>query len=122
MIFDDLVTNDAVLAELGRRLERLRLDRNRTQAQLATEAGIGRATLQRIERGDSAQVSSLVSVLRVFGLLGGLERLLPEPVPGPIEQLAFAGRQRRRASSRRRAEPGPPRPWSWGDGDPGAAR
>jgi transcriptional regulator with XRE-family HTH domain len=112
-------TDDAVLAELGARLARTRLERNLTQAQLAAEAGVGKATVERIEAGEPANVPSLIRVLRVLGLLEGLDRLIPEPVPSPIERLKLHGRQRQRAAPARVGSPGDdepePAPWRWGD-------
>ena len=63
------LTDDAVLAELGARLARWRLEKNLTQAELSDRAGVGRRTIQRLEAGESVQVTSLVRVLRVMGLL-----------------------------------------------------
>ena len=120
MQLDDLLTNDAVLAELGHRFERHRLQRNRTQAEMAEEAGIGRATLQRLERGQSVQSVSLVKLIRALGLLHALDAALPETIELPIAELEGERRGRRkrvRASGRRgrRAE-APERPWRWGEG------
>lgn len=114
MRFDDHLTDAATLAELGRRIELLRLERNLTQDGLATEAGVGRATVQRLERGESVQLGSLLGILRALGLLEGLNALVPEPLPNPVEQLELQRGRRRRASPRREPEP-PARPWSWGD-------
>ena len=109
-------TDATVLAELGSRLARTRLERNITQAQLAEEAGIGVATLERMERGESARLSSLIRVLRALGLLERLDALVPEPLPSPIERLRLRGSERRRAS-RAGSPPGPSEsePWQWGD-------
>jgi transcriptional regulator with XRE-family HTH domain len=110
-------TDEAVLRELGSRLERTRLERNRTQAELATEAGIGRATLQRLEAGQPGDLSSFVRVLRALGLLEALDRLVPEPTPSPIELLRIQGRQRARAS-RPRGNERPSEesePWNWSE-------
>ncbi|MBA3808576.1 MAG: helix-turn-helix transcriptional regulator [Solirubrobacterales bacterium] len=118
MQITEILTIDGVLAELGRRVERHRLESNRTQAQLAEQAGIGRATLQRLERGQSVQSSSLIKVLRVLGLLGALDTALPESVELPIAELARAERRvRRRARGHRdtAAEIAPERTWSWGE-------
>lgn len=109
-------TDPAVLEELGSRLRRTRLERNLSQAQLAREAGVGRVTVQRIEDGGGASLTSLVRVLRTLDLLGGLDRLVPEPPPSPIDQLKRQGRQRQRAGSPRASAPERgPGPWSWGD-------
>lgn len=113
MRFDPQLTTAATLAELGERLERHRLERNLTQDQLADEAGIGRATLQRLERGESVQLTSLIGLLRALGLLDGLEVLVPEPVPNPIERLKTEGQRRRRARPSRPGEAAETT-WTWG--------
>ncbi|MFW6084048.1 MAG: helix-turn-helix domain-containing protein [Gemmatimonadota bacterium] len=107
--------DDAILAEIGDRLAAARLSRNLTQAALARDAGISKRTLERLEAGESAQLTSFLRVLRALGRLDGLDALLPPPRPGPIELLEAGGQPRRRASGSR-ADPGPPdEPWRWGD-------
>lgn len=118
MSIDDLNTEAAVLAELGRRLERHRLQRDMTQAETAEAAGIGRATLQRIERGESVQARTLVKLLRALGLLSALDTAIPEPLESPIAVLERQQRGvRRRASGSRGRAPAehPEESWSWGD-------
>src|SRR5580704_8119678 len=117
MNLEELMTDDAVLAELGRRLAQNRLERNWTQAQLAAEAGLGQATVQRAERGESVQMTSMVKLLRTLDLLGGLDLAIPESIDLPIAQLEREQRKtRRRARGRRsaRAAPSSGRPWRWG--------
>jgi transcriptional regulator with XRE-family HTH domain len=122
MQLDELTTDEAVLAELGRRLTRQRLERNWTQAKLAAEAGIGQATVQRAEGGKSVQMTSMVKLLRTLGLLGGLDLAVPESVEFPIAQLEREQRKiRRRASGRAHPPVGSSdRPWRWGE-EPGGA-
>jgi len=117
MRLTDLHTDAAVLAEVGRRIARHRLERNWTQADLAREAGIGQATVQRVEGGKSVQITSIVKLLRTLGLLEGLDAAIPESVRLPIAQLE---RERRRTRQRARARHGTPqsprgKPWTWGD-------
>jgi transcriptional regulator with XRE-family HTH domain len=116
MHLEDLTTTDAVVAELGRRFEHVRLQQNLTQAELAEAAGVGEATLRRFERGRSIQLTTLVKLLKTMHLLGGLETILPEDSVDPIAELE-RWRGRRRASGARihgsREQPRPP--WRWGD-------
>ncbi|MDP2712380.1 MAG: helix-turn-helix domain-containing protein [Solirubrobacteraceae bacterium] len=111
-ITNELV-DDAVLAELGRRLTRLRLDRDLTQQQLADEAGVSRDTVLRLEGGRSVTLTALLRLLRALQLLEGIELLVPEPLPSPIEQLEREGARRRRASGSR-PERDDRAPWRWG--------
>ena len=102
MHFEDLLTEQAVLSELGQRLARHRRERNWTQAQAASEAGIGQATLQRAERGESVQMTSMIKLMRALGLLGGLDVAVPESIELPIARLE----RERRAPVRRRVRHG----------------
>ncbi len=128
MRLEELMTDSAVLSELGGRLARHRRERNWTQAQAATEAGIGQATLQRAERGESVQMTSMIKLLRVLGLLGALDAAVPETIELPIARLEREGPGVRRRVRHPRREPSsqPPadgsqrQPWRWGD-EPGAA-
>ena len=102
MRLDEATTDAAVLAELGLRLERHRLERNWTQAEMAAEAGLGQATVQRAERGESVQMTSMIKLLRTLGLLAGLDLAIPESIDLPIAQLEREQRKiRRRARGRR---------------------
>jgi transcriptional regulator with XRE-family HTH domain len=113
----ELLTDAAVLTELGRRLARHRLERNWTQAELAAQAGVGQATVQRAERGESVQMTSLIKLLRALELLGGLDAAVPESIDFPLAKLEREQREtRRRARSRRGPAAGAAdRPWRWGD-------
>lgn len=114
MMITTLMTDAAVLVELGGRLERVRLERNVTQAELAREAGVSRRTLVRLEQGEEGVgATALLRVMRALGLLEQFDLLVPEPLPSPIEQLRLQGRRRQRASRTRADDGGPP--WVWGD-------
>jgi len=116
MIFQD-GTDDAILKALGERLAARRLALNRTQVDVAREAGVSLRTLVRLEAGESTQLTNLIRILRVLDLLKGLDLMLPAESPGPLELLRHRRRRRRRASgatqeSDRLAEGVP---WTWGD-------
>jgi len=112
MQLSNLMTDDAILTEVGQRLARRRLDRQLTQAELARQAGVSKRTVERIEAGQSAQLSSLIRISRVLDLMAGLERFIPEAGPRPMDLIKRKGKLRRRASSKRRAG-GPDDAWTW---------
>jgi len=116
MKISGLLADEAILSELGGRIARHRLELQLTQASLAEQAGVAKRTVERIEAGASAQMSSLIRIFRVLELLPNLELLLPDVQPGPINLLRQKGKVRQRASGQRqtnRVEE--PQPWSWGD-------
>jgi transcriptional regulator with XRE-family HTH domain len=116
MGIEDQMSDRALLEEMGRRLRDARLERNLSQRVLAERAGIGRVTLQRMEAGDSPSLINFVRVLRSLDLLTGLEQLLPEAAPSPIDELERRGRRRQRAGSRHASEEaGGAGRWRWGD-------
>ncbi len=103
----------AALEELGRRLEVVRKQFGLSQARLAEEAGLGVATLRRIEAGQDAQLGSWIKVLRALDLTGGLDGLLPENFRSPMADVRGAGR-RRSSAKRDDGEDGS----IWGDETP----
>lgn len=118
MRFVDLTTDGAVVAELGRRVERQRVERNQTQAEFAGEAGVGRSTVQRLENGGSVQLTSFAKILRALGLLDELDTAIPETIELPVAELerqrrAIRQRVRHGRSERQAAAE---KPWAW-DGD-----
>lgn len=113
MKIDALLTDEALLEELGRRLTRLRLNQNITQADLAQKAGISKRTVERIEAGASSQLSNWIRIIRALGLVENFELLVPEPRPTPLEYLKLQGKERARASTV--SEDEAPESWQWGN-------
>jgi transcriptional regulator with XRE-family HTH domain len=113
MKLTDSLSDAAILSELGQRLATARLDRNLTQAELAAEAGVAKRTLERLEAGQSSQLTNLIRVVRALGLAANFDLLVPETPPSPLTELKMQGRQRERASRRARRET--PAPWRWDD-------
>jgi len=115
-------TPDApLLAELGHRLSRHRLEQNLTQAALARAAGVSKRTIERLEQGASVQLLHFVRVLRALDLAPGLDLALPPAEPSPLDQMRRRRKVRLRATgSRGKKPPKPPKPrtaarWTWGD-------
>jgi len=106
-----------VLAEIGDRLARHRLNQNVTQAQLAQEAGVSKRTVVRLENGEPSQVTNLVRVLRALGLLANLNALVPAPSTSPMKALKAKAQERRRAFPASKTAK-PSSEWTWGDDKP----
>lgn len=114
MNINKLLADEAILAEIGKRVARRRLDLSVTQADVAEQAGVSKRTVERLESGASAQMSSFIRVLRVLDLLPGLEQMIPEAGPSPLALLRNKGKERQRASKRRPSEQ-TGKAWSWSD-------
>jgi transcriptional regulator with XRE-family HTH domain len=112
MPIDKLMSDDAILAELGARFARRRIDLQLTQADLAYEAGISKRTVERIEAGASAQMSSIIRICRILDLIAGLDQFIPPTGPSPMELVKIKGKQRQRASSSRKGR-GADDQWTW---------
>lgn len=114
MDYHDQRTDKTILTELGARLTSVRLSYNLTQAELAHNAGVSKRTVERIEAGQSAQLTSFIRVLRALDLLNRLEQFLPPPQPGPMDLLRREGTRPKRATGSK-APPPPSGPWTWAD-------
>jgi len=115
MRIDSNLTDELVLKEIGARIARVRLDKNLTQVELTTQAGIGLKTLQRLEAGQAGtQLSSFIRILRALGILEQLETFLPSPKESPIAMLKLKSKQRQRAS-KPTGDPANNAQWTWGE-------
>jgi transcriptional regulator with XRE-family HTH domain len=116
MKIQDLATEPARLAELGRRLALVRRQRGLSQEQLAEAAGVGVATVRRIEDGKDARLGSWLRLLEALGMLAGLDQVLPEEFRSPRAEVQGLRRRPRRAGplGQAGAGSGP----VWGDEQP----
>lgn len=113
----DELTDGAIIAELGRRAADARIARQLTQDEFADVAGVGRSTVQRLERGESIQLTSFVKLLRSLDRLDALDAVLPRESRSPLAELARAQRQPKRFR-RHVTEQAPAEDegtWTWGD-------
>lgn len=91
------MTDQAIAAELGRRIEQMRLEQDLTQQQVADEIGISRVSYRKLVAG-AGKIENMIAALRALGRLDLLENFIPESTFSPMEQLKMKGKQRRRAS------------------------
>lgn len=93
----DSMTDKSITAEVGRRIEQLRLEQNLTQQQIANEIGLSRVSYRNLING-SGKFENIVAALRALGKLDLVEQFIPESTFSPMEQLKLKGKQRRRAT------------------------
>ena len=113
MQINNLLSDEAILSELGERISLRRLALNMTQAELARSAGMAKRTLERIEGGASTQVLSLIKILRVLDHMDGLNHLIPESGPRPMDLLKHTRKKRVRASRRKKVKKAAAGEWKW---------
>ncbi len=97
----EVMSDKAILAEIGQRVQRERLNRDLAQADLARNAGVSRRALQKLEAGQVCTLASLVRLIRALGKLDAFEVFLPPQGISPIQLAKLKGRERQRASGRR---------------------
>lgn len=108
-----LLTDEAIIGEFGEKIKQVRLRRNLTQTALASESGVAKRTIERLEKGASIQLTSLVRILRALGLVDLLFQLIPDQENSPMAQLLGEKKTRYRASKpSTEASPGS---WIWKD-------
>ena len=94
------MTDKAIAAEIGQRIEQLRLEKNMTQQQLADAIGLSRVSYRKLAAGE-AKFVNVIAVLRALDQLELLETFIPNSMFSPMEQLKMQGKRRQRASGSR---------------------
>ncbi|SHI46298.1 Helix-turn-helix [Aquimarina spongiae] len=92
------LSDEQVLIELTQRIKQKRLNLNITQDELSKRAGVHVQTIKNFESGKTTTLLTFVQILRAFGDLEALNKLLPVPGVSPIELLKLKGKERERAS------------------------
>jgi transcriptional regulator with XRE-family HTH domain len=94
----DRRTSEEMEADLGEQIRSARVRSNISQVALAKDAGVAVTALRRLELGQGATVSTLVSVIKALGQTRWLDALQPAVTISPLQMLKSA-RKRQRAGS-----------------------
>lgn len=90
--------NDSALIEtIGAFVKHHRLAQNKTQQQLAKEAGINRSTVTQIENGGKINLQSLLQALRVLNLLHVMDSFIVQEQISPLKLAKLEQNKRKRA-------------------------
>jgi transcriptional regulator with XRE-family HTH domain len=88
---------------LGRFIKLTRLRQNKTQGQLATDAGIARSTLSLFEKGENSSLMVFIQLLRALNMLHLLEAFEISEQLSPLQLAKFRQKQRKRAGRKTEA-------------------
>ncbi len=91
-------TDDNLAEMIGRFIMLSRLSQNKTQQQIADEAGINRSTIVQLENGGGATLGSFIQVLRVLDQLQVLSVFNVKQEISPIQLAKLQLKSRKRAS------------------------
>ncbi len=80
-----LLSDGAILKQIGEKLKATRLKQNITQQSLADSSGVPLSTLRRIENTGSGSVESLLRLMRELGMLEMLQPLTEQEQLSPQE-------------------------------------
>lgn len=91
-------TDNALLTQIGNFIKEMRISENKTQQQIANEAGINRSTYTHIENGKGSSMLHFIKVLRVLNALHLLKNFEWQTTISPIALAKAQQTKRQRAS------------------------
>jgi len=94
------LSDGAIEKILGQYIRRVRMEQNKTQAQLSEEADISRSTLSLLERGEAGTISTFIKILRVLGKLQTLEVFRVKSQISPLALAKIEKKERQRVRHR----------------------
>lgn len=92
------MSDKALIQTMGSFVQHHRLNQNKSQNNVAKDAGISRSTLSLLERGEKVSLSSFIKVLRVLDLLYIMNIFKIDNEISPIEYAKLQKNKRKRAS------------------------
>jgi transcriptional regulator with XRE-family HTH domain len=91
------MTDMNIVRDIGLFLKQKRLQANKTQRQLANEAGLNPYTISQIENGESVTLSTLIQLLRTLDALYVLDSFRTIEEISPIQYAKMQKNKRQRA-------------------------
>jgi transcriptional regulator with XRE-family HTH domain len=91
------MSDKSIIETIGNYIKHQRLNQNKTQANIAEDAGINRWTISQVEKGEAISLTSLIQILRALDLLHVFNLFKIETQISPIELAKLEKQQRQRA-------------------------
>lgn len=101
-----------IIEVIAKYIKTNRIRLNKTQKELAEEAGVSLMTLRRAERGEIISLETLVSLMEVFGELEGLRSLFVIRETTPRAMLSKQKKIKERVRKEKNVKK---KGWVWGD-------
>lgn len=89
-----ILTDAAILRNIGSAIRRNRIDKQITQEQLANSANVAVSSIRNIEQGKNISLNTLLPILRTLHMLDSLRPLLKTREQSPIQLAAQMGKQK----------------------------
>lgn len=105
------MSDTALIKIIGSFIKRQRLLQNKTQGQLAAEAGINRSTLSLFENGVNSNLITLIQLLRALKLLHLLKVFQLTKQISPLQLAKIEKSERIRARNKNKNESKPKSDW-----------
>ena len=105
------MSDPAILVYLGNFVQKTRLNKNKTQQEIANAAGINRSTLVQIEKGKGANLLSFIQVLRSLDQLHTLDAFEHKQELSPLKLAEMELKLRKRARKKNAPNNEPPSTW-----------
>ena len=95
------MSDKAIGEAIGSFVKQHRLEQNKTQSEVAAQAGISRSTLSLLEKGKTVTLTTLIQVLRVLELLYVMDNFHIVSQPSPLALAKLQRKKRKRARSKK---------------------
>ena len=90
----------SIVKHIGNYIKHIRMQQNKTQAQLAEMAGLNRWTISQIEKGESVTLMSLIQILRALDSLHVLNSFEVSDEISPLEYAKLKKKQQKRVRNK----------------------
>ena len=89
-------TDRVLLAEIGQKIKRLRINANMSQKELSERCGLSVFSISQTENGSNTSLLSLLAILRALNALDMLARFFEEEPIDPIAMIDYAKKHPKR--------------------------
>lgn len=105
------MSDNSLVETIGGFIRHHRLLQNKTQDQLARDAGINRSTLVAFEKGNRSNLITLIQLLRALNLLDVMQQFKIQQELSPIQLAELDSAKRKRASKKKSGKKRPKSTW-----------